>query len=135
MAGRLVSAPVHIAALQADANRVVGAALLTLLMGVLLALIPVAGYPVFRRHDEVDGVSCRSRGVLHFGLVWHTETLPLRPALSGHFAGTFDPDHLPVAERGSHCELSITRRSDRSERGFRPCEAATHIPGRNRRHG
>ncbi len=53
MAGRLVSAPVHIAALQADANRVVGAALLTLLMGVLLALIPVAGYPVFRRHDEV----------------------------------------------------------------------------------
>ena len=31
----------------------VGAALLTLLMGVLLALIPVVGFPVFRRHDEV----------------------------------------------------------------------------------
>jgi hypothetical protein len=32
---------------------VVGAALLTLLMGVLLALIPVVGFPVLRRHDEV----------------------------------------------------------------------------------
>lgn len=53
LAGRLVSAPANVAALQAHANRVVGAALLTLLMGMLLALIPVAGYPVFRRHDEV----------------------------------------------------------------------------------
>ena len=51
--GRLVSAPVDVAALQAHANRVVGAALLTLLMGVLLALIPVVGFPVFRRYDEV----------------------------------------------------------------------------------
>ena len=51
--GRLVSAPVDVAALQAHGNRVVGAALLTLLMGVLLALIPIAGFPVFRRHDEV----------------------------------------------------------------------------------
>ena len=51
--GRLVSAPVDVAALQAHGNRVVGAALLTLLMGVLLALIPVVGFPVFRRHDEV----------------------------------------------------------------------------------
>jgi len=34
-------------------NQVVGAALLTLLMGVLLALIPVVGFPVLRRHDEV----------------------------------------------------------------------------------
>ena len=53
MGGRLVSAPVDVAALQAHGNRVVGAALLTLLMGVLLALIPVVGFPVFRRHDEV----------------------------------------------------------------------------------
>jgi hypothetical protein len=53
MGGRLVSAPVDVAALQAHANRVVGAALLTLLMGVLLALIPIVGFPVFRRHDEV----------------------------------------------------------------------------------
>lgn len=53
LAGRLVSAPANVAALQAHANRVVGAALLTLLMGMLLALIPMAGYPVFRRHDEV----------------------------------------------------------------------------------
>jgi hypothetical protein len=51
--GRLVSAPVDVAALQAHGNRVVAAALLTLLMGVLLALIPVVGFPVFRRHDEV----------------------------------------------------------------------------------
>ena len=51
--GRLVSAPVDVAALQAHGNRVVGAALLTLLMGVLLALIPVVGFPVLRRHDEV----------------------------------------------------------------------------------
>jgi Domain of unknown function (DUF4386) len=53
MAGRLVSAPVDVVALQAHQGRVAGAALLTLLMGVLLALIPVAGFPVFRRHDEV----------------------------------------------------------------------------------
>ena len=51
--GRLVSAPVDVATLQAHGNRVVGAALLTLLMGVLLALIPVVGFPVFRRYDEV----------------------------------------------------------------------------------
>lgn len=51
--GRLVSAPVDVAALQAHGNRVVAAALLTLLMGVLLALIPVVGFPVFRRYDEV----------------------------------------------------------------------------------
>jgi hypothetical protein len=48
-----VTAPVDVAALQAHGNRVVADALLTLLMGVLLALIPVAGFPVFRRHDEV----------------------------------------------------------------------------------
>src|SRR3974390_2880378 len=53
LGGRLLSAPVDVAALQAHGSRVAGAALLTLLMGVLLALIPVAGFPVFRRHDEV----------------------------------------------------------------------------------
>src|SRR3974377_862962 len=51
--GRLLSVPVDVAALQAHGSRGLGASLLTLLMGVLLALIPVAGFPVFRRHDEV----------------------------------------------------------------------------------
>jgi len=53
VAGGLVSAPVDVAALNAHGSRVVWAALLTLLMGLMLALIPVIALPVFRRYEEV----------------------------------------------------------------------------------
>jgi len=53
VAGGLVSAPIDVAAVDAHGSRVVSGALLTLLMGLLLAFIPVVGLPVFRRYDEV----------------------------------------------------------------------------------
>jgi hypothetical protein len=43
VAGGLVSAPIDVAAVDAHGSRVVSGALLTLLMGLLLAFIPVVG--------------------------------------------------------------------------------------------
>jgi hypothetical protein len=157
MGGRLVSAPVDVAALQAHGNRVVGAALLTLPMGALLALrlsIP-ASNPDDRLLDmlAIEDITpgrmlisgtillLRARRPVPGIRVWHAPRLhvdaddQLEVTLDGEILGTL-PGDFEIA--GTPCassprSASMTSMTDASQHIGQGRRRVTAGPGRWRR--
>jgi hypothetical protein len=56
--GGLLDGPVALAKIAANQNQLVLGALLVLVMGLALAMVPVVMFPVFKKYDEVLALGC-----------------------------------------------------------------------------